>query len=79
MIAKTLLGIMRAISVKDDSSHETFFKGLTLAEKESLVSSLLSIKGSGVTKSTIKTISHNDFATKVSETLKGYICFERND
>lgn len=77
MIAKTLLGIMKSISVKSGSCHETFVKGLTLIEKESLVSSLLSTKGSGVTKSTIKTMNHNDFATKVSEALKGYLCFEK--
>lgn len=75
MIAKTLLGFMKSISVKDD--HEEYINGLTLIEKEALVSSLISSKGSGITKSTIKSLNHKDFALKIADSLKNYVCFEK--
>jgi len=77
MIARTLLGFKKAACLTSNFDHESFVKGLTLIEKESLVSSLLSVKGSGVTKATLKTMDHKEFALKVSESLKNYLCFER--
>lgn len=79
MIARTLLGFMKAISLKSESDHKLFVESMTIVEKESLVSSLLSCKGSGVTKATIKNMDHKDFASKVIESLKNYLCFQKTN
>ena len=77
MIATTLLGFKKAICLQQGFDHENFVNLLDVAKKEALLSTLLSAKGSGVTKSVVKTMSHVDFANNVSNVIEQYKVFSR--
>lgn len=74
MIAQTLLGFLKA-SRFQSPEHIKFVAGLTLVEKEALIASILSTKGSGVTKATIKKIDHESFGKYTSQTLENCLAF----
>lgn len=71
MIALTLLGFLMG---RNDKMTD-FFEGLSIEKKEALVSSKINKKGSGVTKSTLKNMNHEEFAKYVGETLDEFRVF----
>jgi len=77
MIATTLLGFKKAMCLKQGLDHINFVKSLDGIKKEALLSTLLSVKGSGITKATIKKIESVDFAGHVSKVIGEYKVFSR--
>lgn len=71
MIATTLLGFLMG----RNPNMSTFFEGLTLPQKEALLSAKMGKKGSGVTKATVKKMEHEQFAGLVAEVLESYKAF----
>lgn len=77
MIASTLLGFKKAICLQQGFDQTKFVKSLSETKKEALLSTLLSVKGSGITKATMKKIESVDFAGYVSKVIEEYKVFLR--
>lgn len=70
LIAQTLLGMLNG----RNTGNPEFFKSLSQAQKEALVS-----KSEGITQAKVKKMSHEEFATHVAESLKNCKGFEGSD